>query len=73
VLYVGTDQTHPFSSLHFFSQTFSVKPTTGDTGANPGDGTPEVPLALGLPVAAAGILGGTLLIRRRRSAATTRA
>jgi hypothetical protein len=69
VFYIGTDSTHPFSSPHFFSQTFSVKFTTGDTGANPGDGTPEVPLAIGLPLLAAGLLGGTLFLRRRRSAA----
>jgi len=41
VLYVGTNQTHPFSSAHFFSQTFVVKPTAGDSGANPGDGTTQ--------------------------------
>ena len=39
VLYIGTDSTHPFSSPHFFSQTFTVKFTAGDTGANPGDGS----------------------------------
>ena len=39
VLYIGTDFTHPFSSPHFFSQTFYVNPTAGDTGANPGDGS----------------------------------
>jgi hypothetical protein len=69
VLYIGTDSTHPFSSPHFFSQTFTVKFTAGDTGASPGDGTPEVPLAIGLPLLAAGLFGGTLFLRRRRSAA----
>ena len=31
-------------------------------------GTPEVPLAIGLPLAAAGLIGGSVLIRRRRAA-----
>jgi hypothetical protein len=43
VLYIGTDQTHPFSSLHFFSQTVVVRPQAGDTGANPGDGSAQTP------------------------------
>jgi hypothetical protein len=38
VLYIGNDMAHPFSSLHFFSQTFGVKPTAGDTGMPAGDG-----------------------------------
>jgi hypothetical protein len=36
----------------------------------PGTGAPEVPYALALPVLAVGILGGTVVIRRRRSAAS---
>jgi hypothetical protein len=67
VLFIGENQ-NDFTMPHFFSQPFSVKPTPGDTGANPGDGTPEAPLAIGLPLAAAGVIGGTLFLRRRRHA-----
>jgi hypothetical protein len=73
VLYIGTDQTHPFSSPHLWSQTWTVHPTTGDTGSNPGDGTPELSLAIGLPLLAAGLLGGTFYLRHRRSASSSRA
>ena len=50
-----------------WSAPFLVNPTPGDTGVDPGTGTPEVPYALVLPVLAATVIGGTLLIRRRRS------
>jgi hypothetical protein len=65
VLYIGQNQ-NDFTAPHFFSQPFYVTPTPGDTGANPGDGTPESPLAIGLPLAAVGAIGGTLFLRRRR-------
>ncbi len=68
VLYIGQDQTD-FTQPHFFSQPFFVTATAGDTGANPGDGTPEAPLAIGLPLAAVGVIGGGLFLRRRRHAA----
>ncbi len=60
-----------FTAPHLFSQVFKVTATAGDTGINPGDGTPEVPLVVGLPLAAAGIMGGVVYRRRRhaRSAA----
>jgi hypothetical protein len=58
-----------------FSQPFNVLANSDDLGENPGDGsqgpppqTPEVPYAVILPVAAMGILGGTVLVRRRRMA-----
>ena len=35
----------------------------------PGDGTPEVPMAIILPLSAMGLLGATVLIRRRRKTA----
>lgn len=55
---------------HVFSQVFQVNLDPTDSGtANPGDGTPEFPLAVGLPLAAVGIFGGTVLMRRRRAAA----
>jgi hypothetical protein len=66
VLYIGDNQLD-FTQPHYWSQAFVVSPTAGDTGANPGDGTPEVPWAVGLPLAAAGIVGGSVLLRRRRS------
>ena len=67
-----------FSFPHVFSAPFQVDPntdqaglTTGNTGyspdgSNPGDGTPEISLAIGLPLAAIGIFGGVLLVRNRR-------
>ncbi len=66
VLYIGTNA-QDFTKPHFFSQAFKVNPTANDSGANPGDGTPEVPLAIGLPLAAAGIMGGILYRRRKVS------
>jgi hypothetical protein len=62
------DNPENFSSPDLFSQTFYIVPSPGDDAANPGDGTPEVPLAVGLPLAAAGIFGGVMFRRRRRSA-----
>jgi hypothetical protein len=68
VLYIGADQTHPFSSAHVWSQNWLVQPFANDTGyTNPGDGTPEAPLAIGLPLLAVGLVGGTLFVRRRRA------
>ncbi len=67
VLYIGLS-TQDFTQPHIFSQSFVVAPNAGDSGVNPGDGTPEFPLAIGLPLAAAGILAGTAVYRRRRSA-----
>lgn len=67
VLYIGQDQ-NSASAPHIYSQAFYVDPGDGsDSGANPGDGLPEVPLAVGLPLAAAGLFGGSVLYRRRRS------
>jgi hypothetical protein len=69
ILYIGQDQT-VIGQPHVWSQAFQVTATdAGETGTvNPGDGTPEVPLAVGLPLAAAGIIGGTILVRRRKAA-----
>ena len=68
LLYIGQDQTSS-SAPHLWSQPFYVnfQADGSDSGANPGDGLPEVPLAVGLPLAAGGLLGGTVLYRRRRS------
>ena len=61
------DDINSFTAPHIFSAPFLVSPSQGDSGANPGDGTPELPLAIGLPLAAGGLFAGGLAIRRRRS------
>ncbi len=61
-----------FSYPHLFSAPFQVDEQSDfgsgvETGLNPGDGTPEVPLAIGLPLAALAVIGGfTIRSRRRR-------
>ena len=66
ILSVSQDRTD-FDQPHVWSLPFFVNPTPGDTGANPGNGLPEVPSVLALPLLAAGIFGGTMLVRRRRA------
>ena len=72
VLYIGQDQNN-FTAPHFFSTGFYINPNLDGSGnqqdnaANPGDGLPEAPLAIGLPAAALGLVGGTVLVRRRRN------
>jgi hypothetical protein len=66
VLYIGQNITD-FTQPHVWSAPFYVVPVAGDDPTNPGDGTPEVPLAIGLPLAAVGIMGGVLFRRRRRA------
>ena len=61
------DSYDDFTAPHIFSAPFLISPSAGDSGASPGDGTPELPLAIGLPLAAAGLFAGGLAIRRRRS------
>jgi hypothetical protein len=67
ILYIGDNQ-NDFTQPHVWSQPFFVTANGVDTGANPGDGTPEVPYAILLPLAAMGVIGGTVAVRRRRSA-----
>jgi hypothetical protein len=67
VLYIGNNQ-GDFTQPHVWSQPFYITPNPTDSGANPGDGTPEVPMAVILPLAALGLVGGSVLIHRRRSA-----
>ena len=56
-----------FSTPHLFSAPFQTTVGDGaDIGNNPGDGTPEVPLAIGLPLAAVAVFGGFTLRNRRR-------
>jgi hypothetical protein len=71
-LWIGNNYSTAFT-VNLWSQPFQVQ-TKAVTAAgvsnpiNPGDGTPEVPLAVGLPLAAAGLFAGGLALRRRRSA-----
>ena len=70
ILYIGQNY-NDFTAPHLWSQPFFVKANGNDLGLNPGDGTPEVPLAIILPVAAMGLLGAAVVIRRRRAATHT--
>jgi len=65
VLFVGQD--FEDGGQHALSAQFYVNPTPGDTGANPGNGLPEAPFVLALPVLALGAFGGSVLARRHRS------
>ncbi len=69
VLFVG-QVGYGFFAPQVWSLPFTVNPTPDDTGANPGNGLPEVPYTIALPVLAFGIFGGTVWIRRRRAAKT---
>jgi len=71
VLYIGQNQENFSGAPYYLSQPFLVTPTAGDAGTNPGDGTPEAPLAIGLPLAAVGMIGGVTLVRRRRHTKAT--
>jgi MYXO-CTERM domain-containing protein len=65
VLYIGNNQ-NDFTQPHLWSEPFLVHTDPTDSGTyDPGDGTPEVPLAIILPLLALGLLGGAVLIRRR--------
>ena len=56
-----------FAYPHLFSAPFQTTAGDGlDAGNNPGDGTPEVPLAIGLPLAAMAVIGGLTIRHRRR-------
>lgn len=68
ILYIGNNQ-GDFTKPHLWSQPFTISANGTDDGSNPGDGTPEVPYAVLLPVSAMGLLGATVLIRRRRKKA----
>jgi hypothetical protein len=68
IIYIGDNQLD-FTAPHYWTQAFFVHADPNDTGTlNPGDGTPEVPFAILLPVAAMGLLGGFVVIRRRKAA-----
>ena len=65
VLYIGSNPTD-FSKPKLFSAPFQVAANGTDTGANPGDGTPEVPLTIGLPLLGGAVIGGSFYLRRRK-------
>jgi hypothetical protein len=65
VLWIG-DNYNNFAVNQLWSEPFQVQ-QTASPGDDPGDGTPEVPLAIGLPLAAGGIFVGTIALRRRRA------
>ena len=68
IIYIGTNQLD-FTAPHYWTQAFFVHADPNDTGTlNPGDGTPEVPMAIILPLAAMGLLGGVVVFRRRKAA-----
>jgi len=55
-----------------FSAPFSVSSNSTNNGnSNPGNGTPEAPLAIGLPLLAIAAIGGTVFFRRRKALALT--
>ena len=74
---IGIFSTNPgtnpgtFALPKLFSAPFQVDQQSDfgsgqEQGLNPGDGTPEVPLAVGLPLAAVAVFGGWTLRNRRR-------
>ncbi len=69
ILYIGTDPTSG-TAPHVYSAPFQVQTTDANsTGTvNPGDGTPESPLAIALPIAGVVAAGGAYFMfgRRRR-------
>jgi hypothetical protein len=70
MLYIGNNQ-NDFTQPHLWSEPFLIDADPTDSGTiNPGDGTPEVPLAILLPLSAAGLLAGAVMVRRRRPAAS---
>ena len=54
-----------FSDPMLFSAPFQVTANADDGGESPGDGTPEAPFAIALPLAA-GLTGGAFMFMRRR-------
>jgi hypothetical protein len=69
ILLVGQGH-HRLDKPHVWSLPFYVHPTAGDSGVDPGNGLPEAPYVLALPILAVGIFGGTIALRRRRSRLT---
>jgi hypothetical protein len=68
ILYIGENVLSP-SAPYVWSAPFQIVSDAGDTAPSPGDGTPEVPYAVLLPLAAMALISGSVVIRRRRAAA----
>jgi hypothetical protein len=73
VLYIGNaiGASTSFPVAHLFSAPFQIAANGDDGGENPGDGTPESPLPILLPLLGVAVVGGgfTIFARRRRHAA----
>jgi hypothetical protein len=73
VLYIGSPfgGATSFPTAHLFSAPFQISANSDDGGENPGDGTPESPLPILMPLLGVAVLGGgfTIFARRRRHAA----
>jgi hypothetical protein len=67
VLYVGPNANSINPKTNLWSAPFQVRSNSDDSGSNPGDGTPEVPFAIGLPLLGLAVGGGVLYLRRRRA------
>jgi hypothetical protein len=66
-IFSGDPQNGGFAFPHLFSAPFQVDKGDGqDDGASPGDGTPEVPLAIALPLVALLGVGGWAIRSRRK-------
>jgi hypothetical protein len=76
VLYIGTNQTDIPKSKYFFSQAWSVTPTAGDTGKDPGSGgsasTGGFPTAVVIVLVAVVVVALALLGMRARTRRTRR-
>jgi hypothetical protein len=71
IFVVNPGTANPFPLPHLFSAPFQMDQQADfgqgvEAGLNPGDGTPEVPLAIGLPLAGIALFGGLTLRNRRR-------
>jgi hypothetical protein len=66
-IFAANPSINGFGFPHLFSAPFQTTVGDGaDVGDSPGDGTPEVPLAIGLPLAAVAVFGGFTIRNRRR-------
>jgi len=69
VLYVGSAlySDTAFPATHLFSAPFQIQASADDGGENPGDGTPESPLPILLPLSGVAMVGiGYRRVRRDR-------
>ena len=67
-IFAASPQSGGFGYPHLFSAPFQITVGDGmDEGDNPGDGTPETPYAVALPVIALGAFGVAAVVRRRRT------